>query len=132
MMKYNFLNSESMDSIQQELLQHIEDNIKSFNSEYSETDLHHVLFNEDYYLIGYHKCDQWLKNHNISVFDGIAFVQDYERDNFGNDAVKIYDNAETLVNMIVFIMGENAIYQYFKNQKCLEEIFNNDPFGLLD
>jgi hypothetical protein len=38
-------------------------------------------------------------------------VQDYERDNFGNDAVQTYDNAEKLVNMIVYIVGEELIYQ---------------------
>jgi hypothetical protein len=94
-------------TIKTELKNHIEKNIKNYdcNDEY----LHFHLFNEDYYIIGYYQCGQWLKKHNISVFEGIEFVQEYERENFGT--VKTYDNAESLVNMIVYIVGEELIYQ---------------------
>ena len=105
--------------IKEELKEHIEDNIQNYTEsvfEYEyydgcENDLHHQLFNEDYYLIGYYNCEQWLKKHGVNIFDGIAFVQEYEEENFGDDAVRIYDNAETLVNMIVYIIGEELIYQ---------------------
>ena len=100
------------ESIKEELKIHIEDNISSYNLEYTdEQDLHHQLFNKDYYIIGYYVAEQWLKKHNVSVFDGIEFVQDYERENFGDDAVRTYDNAEKLVNMIAYIIGEELIYQ---------------------
>jgi len=72
-------------------------------------DLHHELFNTDYYVIGYYQAEQWLKKHNISIFKGIEFVQDYERNNFGPDAIRTYDNAEALVNMITYIIGEELI-----------------------
>ena len=78
-------------------------------------DLHQEIFNTDYYIIGYYKCEQWLKNHDVSVFDGIKFCQDYERDNFGDDAVRSYDNAEMLVNMIVYIIGEEVLNDEFIN-----------------
>ena len=26
------------------------------------------IFNDDYYLIGYYKCEEWLKKHDLSVF----------------------------------------------------------------
>ena len=96
-------------SIKTELKQYIEDNIKNFDC--IDEDLHYHLFNEDYYIIGYYQAEQWLKEHDISVFEGIEFVQDYERENFGDDAVRTYDNAEKLVNMIVYIIGEELIYQ---------------------
>jgi len=101
-------------TIKTELRNYIKENINNYDS--NDEDLHFHLFNEDYYIIGYYQCEQWLKKHNISVFEGIEFVQDYERDNFGNDAVRTYDNAETLVNMIVYIVGEELIYQeeYYK------------------
>ena len=76
----------------------------------SKEDLHFRLFNEDYYIIGYYNAEQWLKKHNISVFEGIEFVQDYEKENFGNDSIQAYDNAEKLVNMIAYIIGEELIY----------------------
>tara|TARA_B100000902_G_scaffold108276_2_gene109981 strand:+ start:11342 stop:11692 length:351 start_codon:yes stop_codon:yes gene_type:complete len=104
-------------TIKTELTQYIQDNIlltdKQKNNicdQYLE-DLNFRLFNEDYYIIGYYKAEQWLKKHNISVFAGIEFVQDYERENFGEDGVRNYDNAEKLVNMIVYIIGEELIYQ---------------------
>lgn len=104
-------------TIKTELKQYIQDNIlltdeqkDNICDQYLE-DLHFRLFNEDYYIIGYYQGEQWLKKHNISIFEGIRFVQDYERENFGDDAVRNYDNAETLVNMIVYIIGEELIYQ---------------------
>ena len=103
----------NIEDIKTELREYIKDNINDFDindKEFSE-DLHFYLFNQDYYIIGYYRAEQWLKKHNISVFEGIQFVQDYERENFGDDAVRTYDNAEKLVNMIVYIIGEELIYQ---------------------
>ena len=59
-------------------------------------DLHHKLFNEDYYIIGYYNCEQWLKKHNLNIFEAIAFVQDYESEMFGYDCVRPYTDAEKL------------------------------------
>ena len=129
-MKYYHISNESMTSINEELLQYVKDNASNYDC--LEEDLHHELFNSDYYLIGYYKCEKWLQKHSVSAFDGIAFVQDYERENFGEDAVRIYDNAEKLVNMIVYILSENIVPQYLENQKKLDEIFKNDPYRLLD
>ena len=56
------------------------------------------LFNTDYYVIGRWHAEQWLKKHNISVFEAIEFVQEYEKDNFGE--TQTYTDAEKLVNMI--------------------------------
>lgn len=95
-------------SIKTELKQYIQDTIKDIDCH--DEDLHHELFNTDYYIIGYYQAEQWLKEHDISIFEAIEFVQDYERENFGDDAVRTYDNAEKLVNMIVYIIGEELIY----------------------
>ena len=80
-----------------------------------ECELHHEIFNMTYYIVGYYDCEKWLEKHRVSVFDGIKFCQDYERDNFGHDAVGRYDNAETLVNMIVYIIGEDVLNEEFIN-----------------
>ena len=105
----------NLQTIKTELNQYIEDRLNEYDSPTlvkltRDNELHHELFNTDYYIIGYYQCEQWLKEHNISVFEGIEFVQDYERENFGSEAVKTYDNAEKLVNMIVYIVGEELIY----------------------
>ena len=112
-MNNNFLNSFSIDSIKNELRQYVEDSISNYDC--LDEDLHNELFNSDYYLIGYQKCEKWLNKHYISLFDGIAFAQDYERENFGNDAVRTYDNSETLVNMITYIIGEVVVYEFLEN-----------------
>jgi hypothetical protein len=96
-------------TIKEELKTYIEDNINDIDCH--DEDIHQELFNVNYYIIGYYQAKQWLKMHNISVFEGIQFVQDYEREHFGNDAIQTYDNAEKLVNMIVYIIGEELIYQ---------------------
>tara|TARA_R100000329_G_scaffold145576_2_gene131256 strand:+ start:340 stop:675 length:336 start_codon:yes stop_codon:yes gene_type:complete len=101
----------NINTIKTELKEYIKESIQDFTEhDFQHDDLHHYIFNQDYYIIGYYKAEQWLKKHNISIFEGIRFVQDYERENFGSDAVKNYDNAETLVNMIVYIIGEELIY----------------------
>ena len=70
-------------------------------------ELHEELFNQNYYLIGYYKCEQWLKHHNINIFEGIEFCQEWEKNNFGE--FKQYTNAEQLVNMITYIIGEEIL-----------------------
>ena len=95
-------------SIKEELKIYMQNFIKDLRGEkFSDAhELHHHAFNEDYYIIGYYQAEQWLKKHDISVFEAINFVQDYEREMFGADAVRGYDNAESLVNMLVYIVGE--------------------------
>ena len=92
-------------TIKNELLEYIEDS----KNDYEEV-THFNLFNEDYYIIGYYDCEQWLKKHDLSVFEAMSIVQDYEQDNFGE--CQKYDNAEKLVNMLVYIYGEEL---------CIEE-----------
>ena len=101
------------ETIKTELQEYIKDNINYYedtilNSREPIQDLHHELFNQDYYLIGYYNCEQWLKHHNLNTFEAIRFCQEYEKDNFGD--CKQYKNAEELVNMIVYIIGEEILY----------------------
>jgi hypothetical protein len=103
-------------SVTQELNQYI---VESCMGEMSysamDEDLHDKLFNEDYYIIGYYKAEQWLKKHNLNIFQAIAFVQDYESENFGYDCVRSYTDAEKLVNMMTYIIGQELV-EVFKNK----------------
>ena len=92
-------------TIRTELNEYIKDCKRDFD-----TVTHFNMFNEDYYIIGYYNAKQWLKRHSLDTFDAIAEVQQYEVDNFGE--ARVYDNAESLVNMLVYIYGE---------QLCLEQ-----------
>ena len=103
-------------SVTQELNQYI---VESCMGEMSysamDEDLHYKLFNEDYYIIGYYKAEQWLKKHNLNIFQAIAFCQDYESKNFGYDCVRSYTDAEKLVSMLTYIIGQELV-EVFKNK----------------
>jgi len=100
-------------SIKCELLEHIETTIKELRH-YKDlptdiSDLHHELFNQDYYIIGYYQAEQWMKEHDITAFQGMEYVHTYEEFHFGEK--RDYTNAESLVNMIVYIKGEEILYE---------------------
>lgn len=96
-------------SIKTELLDHIENLISDKVLTLDNVDdWHFHAFNEDYYIIGYYNAEQWLKNHNVSPFEAIENICEYEMDNFGEVSTKL-DNAESVVNMYVYILGEECI-----------------------
>ena len=66
------------------------------------SDIHHDLFNTDYYLIYYSECVKWLGSH---AFECIGIIQDYENDNFGEVTTDL-SNSESVVNMYAYIVGE--------------------------
>lgn len=101
-------------TIRQELIEYIDDNINE-DSPRDLSELHHELFNTDYYIVGYYQAEQWLKEHNISAFEAIRFCQDYENDNFGE--CRQYENAEQVVNMLTYIIGEELVYNRYDKSK---------------
>ena len=100
-------------SVVTELQEYIEDHKEDIkNLDIAEA--HYQLFNEDYYLIGYYNCEQWLKNHNISAFEAIKYCQDYENENFGE--CRQYEDAEKVVNMLTYIVGEDILFNSKQNK----------------
>ena len=73
-----------------------------------DNELHHEIFNTDYYIIGIYKAKQWLSD---KVFDVIEFIKEYEEDNFGECYTDL-TNPEKVVNMYVYIIGEEITYDY--------------------
>ena len=67
---------------------------------------HHLLFNEDYYIVGYWKASQWMATHGYDPFEAIQICLDYERDAFGESDVRSYDNSESTANMLAYVLGE--------------------------
>ena len=78
------------------------------------SDLHHNLLNEDYFIIGYYKAEQWLKKD--SIFNAIEIIKNYENDNFGQVSTDL-SSSESVANMLAYILGEEILY-------------NNDTFQL--
>ena len=77
-------------------------------------DLHHYLLNEDYFIIGYYKAEEWLKKD--SIFNAIETIKEYEQSNFGEVTTDL-SSSESVANMLAYILGE-------------EILFNNDTYNL--
>jgi hypothetical protein len=100
-------------SIKEELSEYIDERVAEMKK-YKDlptdnVDMHNALFNQDYYIIGYYQAEQWMLHHNITAFQGLEYVHDYEQSNFGEK--RDYTDAEALVNMIVYIKGEELLHE---------------------
>ena len=60
-------------------------------------DLHHEVFNTDYYIIGTERAKEALAEYG--VWDAIEKVQTYEKDYFG-EIITDLSNPEKLINML--------------------------------
>jgi len=80
------------------------------------SDLHHYLLNEDYFIIGYYKAEQWLKKDSIT--NAIEIIKNYESDNFDQVSTDL-SSSENVANMLAYILGEEILY-------------NNDTYQLFN
>ena len=93
-----------------ELTSHINEGvaeIKEYNPDNWREDLHHNLFNQDYYIIGTYKAKQWLGDY---VFDAIETIREYEQSNFG-EVNTDFSDPEKVVNMYTYIAGEHLMQE---------------------
>ena len=68
-------------------------------------DLHHEIFNTDYFIIGTYKAKQWLGD---NVLDVIETIKEYEESNFGEVSTD-FSNAEAIANMYAYILGQEVL-----------------------
>ena len=109
-MYFDIISANTQEEIKDELYSHATEVAKTYGKdldEWTEDELHHAAFNEDYYIIGYHKASQWLKKYGIPGFEAVCFVQRWEREHFGE--AREYDNLEATVNMIAYILGYEVV-----------------------
>ena len=104
-------------SIKKELLAHIIETINHQDIECFD-DLHYHCFNEDYYIIGYYAAEQWLVKHDVTAWEAIREVLDYELSNFDDVNTKI--NSEAIVNMYVYVLGEELLNGFDLEQSRVE------------
>jgi len=97
----------------EEIKAHFEDfineNGKDWIEEHKE-DLHHEIFNTDYYIIGRFEATKWLGD---QVFNVINIIKEYENDNFG-EVNTDFSEVEKVVNMYVYIIGEEIVSEYLQ------------------
>ena len=102
-----------------EIKEYAEEQIKEslkYDKDYLDNDIseiHHDLFNTDYYLIYYSECNKWLGSH---AFECIGIIQEYEKDNFGEITTDL-SNSEKVVNMYVYIVGEQILQEVINDIK---------------
>ena len=95
----------------EEIKEHFEDFIKHEGQDWvaeHKEDLHHEIFNTDYYIIGTYKAKQWLGS---MVFEVINFIKEWEQDNFGEVSTD-FSNPEMVVNMYTYIIGSEIVSEY--------------------
>ena len=97
------------DSIKTELQEYTSEYLQDGWDGRTADDLHHELFNLDYYIVGYYAAEQWLNKHNVTVFQALEYVQDWERDHTGE--ARMYHDAERLVNMLVYIAALDVVHE---------------------
>ena len=69
-------------------------------------DLHHEIFNTDYFCYYDSEAKKYLENYGI--FQAIEEVTEYEKFNFGEVTTDI-SNPCKLINMLVYIKGEKLL-----------------------
>jgi hypothetical protein len=69
------------------------------------SELHHDVFNSDYYIIGTWKATQWLGD---CVFEVMAIIREFEDEPFGVFTTDFSD-PEAVANMYAYIEGLQAI-----------------------
>ena len=82
-------------------------------------ELHHEIFNTDYFIIGYFESEKWLKE-NYGIFAAIDTIKEYETDNFGEVNTDL-SSSENVVNMLVYILGEELLNEIALIQENWDE-----------
>lgn len=78
----------------------------SYGEDVPADELHHRLYNEDYFIIGTWDAKEFLKKYG--TFEAIDKIKEYEQDNFGEVTTDLGD-PEKVANMFAYIVGEEAL-----------------------
>ena len=85
-------------------------------------DLHHEIFNTEYYIIGRYQAKQWLGS---DAFDCIYEIQEYENDHFGQVITDLSD-PEKVVNMYAYVVGYEILEDVVSDFLELQDDWGSD------
>ena len=85
-------------------------------------DLHHEIFNTDYYIVGRYQAQQWLGN---DAFNIIYDIQEFERAHFGCVTTDVSE-PEKVVNMYVYIVGYEILEDVISDFLELKDDWGSD------
>ena len=113
--------------MQQAVLDHALSNLEDLcGLDNDGADLHHYLFNEDYFIIPHYQAQQFLGD---QAFRAITYVQNYENDNFGEVSTEITD--EKIANMFAYIAGEEILQQSNHLQRCWDKPLTENSLKII-
>lgn len=85
------------------------------------SDLHHEVFNTDYYIMGTYEAEQALEQYG--TFDAIGEVVEYEESEFGQRKTDV-TQPEKVANMLYYMKGNEAISKLMEGSELLNELWN--------
>jgi hypothetical protein len=85
-------------------------------------ELHHEVFNTDYYIIGTYQAKKALEEYGL--WDAIEKVQTYERETFDGVYTDLSDPVK-LINMLYYIIGEEVLNEMMDGIDAWENNWNN-------
>jgi len=113
--------------MQQAVLDHALSNLEDLcGLDNDGANLHHHLFNEDYFIIGHYQAQQFLGD---QAFRAIEYVQEYEKNNFGEVSTEITD--ETIANMFAYIAGEEILSRSNHLQRCWDKPLTENSLKII-
>ena len=92
---------------EQEIKSYIIETINDYIGE-EVSDIHHYLFNQDYWIVGRYEAEEWIKENTDGIFSTIEEIKEYEESNFGEVNTDLGE-AERVCNMITYIYGEEIL-----------------------
>ena len=96
------------------------ENLKGTNPEAA--DVHHNIFNMDYYIIGTYEAKKWVEK--IGAFAVIGEIVDYETVHFGEVHTDCAD-PEKVANMYAYIKGQEILDDSKTYHKLYHEQLND-------
>ena len=120
------------EEIKQHFLDYVKDNYTNLKEALEDEDLHDKVFNQDYYIIGYHQAEQWLIQERSCcgntlqatlnyTFECLNYVIEKNEIEFGYTHKNNINDAETLVNNYAYWLGQEIIEE-IKIQSKREKI----------
>lgn len=93
----------------EEIARYIVSNLEDYRGVDLE-ELHHEIFNMNYYIIGTQEAKDWLNKYG--TFEAIEYIKEYENENFGEVITDLSD-PEKVANMLAYIIGEELLDRFY-------------------
>ena len=105
-----------MNSVERELLKYIIEWVQDLSrpNRYGKLkDLYYIAFDKLHYVSSNHKAVEWLDKHDVSAWEAIEAVIDWEYENFGQVNIKAQNiYPESIVNLYVPVVGAKVLAEF--------------------